>query len=333
MSAANGAPSPELTTLYQRLAEGGVGLISTSACLPDRGWVADLSLLLSLDAGTDLAAWEDAVRTVHRAGARISVQLAPFFVLDGRQVAPWAHQPGLHALEPGEIERLVLSYGAAAARARRVGADAVQIHAGHGYPLAQFLSPYFNRREDRYGGSPAGRARILVEIRRAVAEAAGRDFPVWVKMNTLDGVPGGMTPDDAAPYGQILADAGYGAIEVTGGSPGGSHDSRGPIRKNDWTEGFYLPNAALIKANTPLPVAAVGGIRRLEMAEDVLARGTADLISLSRPLIREPDLIRRWESGDTSPARCRSCNGCLEWVYKGKGLCCVWEQPGATEEH
>ena len=325
MAGPSGAPSPELTALYERLGQGGVGLISTSACLSDRSWVPDAKGFLSLDGGTDLAGWEDSVRAVHRSGARISVQLAPFFLFDGRRVGPYAHQEEIHALELREIERLVLSFAAAAARARSAGVDAVQIHAGHGYPLSQFLSPFFNRREDEYGGSPSGRAKILVEIRRAVAGAAGADFPVWVKMNTFDGVPGGMTAVDAEPYGQILAGASYAAIEATGGSPGGSHDSRGPLRKGEWAEGYYLANAARLKAVTDLPVVAVGGIRRPEMVEEILARGTADLVALSRPLICEPDLVRRWGAGDLSPSRCVSCNACLEMVYKGKGLFCVHE--------
>jgi len=326
----NGAPTEALKELYRQLAAGGVGLISTSACLSDRSWVPDPRGHLSLHGDSGLSTWEDTVETVHREGALISVQLGPFFYVNGQPVGPSAYRPGVHALLPEEIEHLVYTFGAAAKRARKIGADAVQVHAGHGYPVSQFLSPFYNRREDEYGGSPSNRARILIEIRRAIADSAGKDFPVWIKMNSFDGVPGGITPEDTDEYGSILSEAGYGAIEVTGGSPGGSHDSRGPLKKEEWFEGYYLKNAARMKKHTDLPVAAVGGIRRLEIINRILADNKADLIALSRPLIREPNLIQRWMAGDLNPAACISCNGCLRVMQQKKGLFCVQEK-GETE--
>lgn len=209
--------------------------------------------------------------------------------------------------------------------------DAVQIHGGHGYPLSQFLSPYFNRREDAYGGSHENRARIFVEIRRAIEGSCGAGYPVWIKMNGFDGIPGGIDAEDAEIYAEILGDAGYAAIEVTGGSMIGSCTSRGPNKKEEWREGYYLDTAARVKEHSRVPVVAVGGIRRLEMVSAILARGTADMIALSRPLIREPDLIARWVSGDGAPARCISCNGCFELVQKGKPLACVQEKKKTTE--
>ncbi len=322
----DGAPTEALKELYLRLAVGGVGLISTSACLSDRSWVPDPRGQLSLHSDAALPAWEEMIEAVHREGALISVQLGPFFYLNGRPVGPSAYRPGVHALSSGEIEQLVLAFGAAAKRARKVGADAVQVHAGHGYPVSQFLSPLYNQREDEYGGSPSNRARLLVEIRRAMADSAGRDFPVWIKMNSFDGQPGGITPEDADAYGPILSEAGYGAVEVTGGSPRGSHDSRGPLNKEEWFEGYYLKNAARMKKHTDLPVVAVGGIRRPEMVDRILSDEMADLIAMSRPFIREPGLIQRWMSGDLSPAACISCNGCFKVMRQGKGLYCVQEK-------
>jgi 2,4-dienoyl-CoA reductase-like NADH-dependent reductase (Old Yellow Enzyme family) len=319
----DGSPSPELEALYEDLAKGGVGLISTSACLSDRTWSPDPRGTLILDAKADLSAWRETAEAVHRAGAKFSVQLGPFFMMDGRRIGPWSDSPKVQALSAAEIERIVYTYGQAAARAKDIGADAVQAHGGHGYPLAQFLSPLFNRREDAYGGSAAGRARIFVEIRKAIGDACGPDYPVWIKMNSMDGLPGGLVPAQAKDYAPILEQAGYAAIEVTGGSPTGSHDSRGPHDRKVWKEGFYLEGAALVKAQTKLPVAAVGGLRRPEMIAEILAEGKADLISLSRPLIREPGLIRRWQSGDLRPADCISCNGCAKMMGQGRGIFCV----------
>jgi 2,4-dienoyl-CoA reductase-like NADH-dependent reductase (Old Yellow Enzyme family) len=319
----DGSPSPALRTLYEDLAKGGVGLISTSACLSDRTWSPDPRGTLILDGQADLGAWKETAAAVHQAGAKFSVQLGPFFLLDGRRAGVWSDSPKVHALSTAEIGRIVRTYAAAGARAKDIGADAVQAHGGHGYALAQFLSPLFNRREDAYGGSAAGRARIFVEIRKAIGDTCGPDYPVWIKMNSMDGLPGGLVPEQAREYAPILEQAGFAAIEVTGGSPTGSHDSRGPHDRKAWKEGFYLEGAALVKAHTKLPVATVGGLRRPEMIAQILAEGKADLISLSRPLIREPGLIRRWQSGDLRPADCISCNGCLKMMGQGRGLFCA----------
>lgn len=323
MAGPDGNLSDNLKLLYQKLAAGGVGLISAGACFPDNQWMNAIKGALVLNDQSNLAVWEKMVRAVHGHGALISLQIAPFIFLDGKLAGPSSYQEGVQVIEKDQIERLVSLYVRTAKLARQIGMDAIQIHGGHGYGLSQFLSPFFNRRTDAYGGSYENRIRIFVEIRRALADAVGADFPVWIKMNCFDGVPGGLTPDFAAKYGPLLAQAGYGAIEVTGGAMSGSHNSRGPLDQKQWFEGYYLDGARKIKAATDLPVCAVGGIRTLEMVDAILSGGIADMISLSRPLIWEPDLINRWASGDHAPARCISCNGCYGLVEKGKGLSCI----------
>lgn len=323
MVSTGGVPAARLKDLYQAVAQGGTGLISTSGCLPDPSWSMGTQRQLLLHPETDVSAWEAFTRVVHDHGALISMQMSPFVRLGDRWVGPSEYRAGVHVLTREEIDLIASVYGKMAALVRRVGFDAVQVHAGHGYGLAQFLSPYFNRREDIYGGSAENRTRILVQIRNAIGENAGDDFPVWIKMNSFDGIPGGLVPEHAAEYAPLLEEAGYSAIEVTGGAIGGSHDSRGPVDKSQWFEGFYLEGAAKVKAATHLPVSAVGGIRRLEMIERILSEGIADMISLSRPLIREPDLIHRWAKGDRVSARCISCNGCFASMMKGEGLFCV----------
>lgn len=331
MAEPDGTPGPALVLLYENLASGGVALISTGGCCPDPQWMNASKGQMVLNAQSDLSVWQDMVQAVHDRGAFISLQMAPFVFLGGKLTGPSSYQEGVHMIEKDQIERVVSLYARTAELARRTGMDAVQVHGGHGYGLSQFLSPFFNQRNDAYGGSDENRIRIFAEIRSAIAQAAGSDFPVWIKMNALDGVAGGLTPDLAAPYGPLLAEAGYGAIEVTGGVMSGSHNSRGPVDKNQWAEGYYLEGARKVKAATGLPVCAVGGIRTLEMVEDILSTGIADLISLSRPLIREPHLINRWASGDRAPARCISCNGCFNLMIKGQGLFCVQKMKGSEK--
>jgi 2,4-dienoyl-CoA reductase-like NADH-dependent reductase (Old Yellow Enzyme family) len=321
-----GAPGTDLIKLYENIAKGGTALISTSACQPDPAWSMGSHRQLILHADTDCSPWEELTGMIHRLGACISLQMSPFMVIGGRLVGPSEYQPGVYALSADEIKLFVSLYAGTAKLARRVGFDAVQVHAGHGYGLSQFLSPYFNRRVDEYGGSLENRVRIFVQIRKAIGEATGYDFPIWIKMNSFDGIPGGLIPGQAAGYAPLLEEAGYGAIEVTGGAAGGSNDSRGALDKDQWFEGYYLEGAASVKAATGLPVSAVGGIRSLEMIGRILSGGIADMISLSRPLIREPGLVNRWAGGDRAPARCISCNGCYAMMVKGKGLFCVQDQ-------
>jgi 2,4-dienoyl-CoA reductase-like NADH-dependent reductase (Old Yellow Enzyme family) len=325
MAEPDGSPGPALKGLYEDLASGGMGLISTGACCPDPEWINVSKGQLVLNDRSDLSVWQAVIRAVHDRGACISLQMAPFVFLNGKLTGPSAYQEGVVVIDKDQIERLVIAYARTAELARRAGMDAVQVHGGHGYGLSQFLSPFFNQRTDNYGGSDENRVRIFTQIRRAIADSAGDDFPVWIKMNALDGVRGGLTPDLASAYGPLLAKAGYRAIEVTGGVMAGTHNSRGPVDKSQWTEGYYLEGARKVKAATDLPVCAVGGIRTLEMVESILSEGTADMISLSRPLIREPGLVNRWASGDTTPAKCISCNGCFNLMVKGQGLYCVQE--------
>ena len=332
MLSTNGVPGAELKDLYQRIAKGGVGLISTSSCLPDPDWSMGSQRQLMLYAGTDHSAWEEFTQAIHSHGALISLQMSPFMRIRDQWVGPSEYRPGVHALTADEIDLIASLYAGMATLARRVGFDAVQVHAGHGYGLSQFLLPYFNRRHDAYGGSVENRAHILVQIRKAISENVGVDFPVWIKMNSFDGIPGGLISDQAAEYAPLLEEAGYGAIEVTGGAIGGSHDSRGALDKDQWFEGFYLEGAAKVKAATHLPVAAVGGIRKLDMIEKILSEGVADMISLSRPLVREPDLVNRWAKGDKKPARCISCNGCFKMMVEGEGLFCVQDKEGNNHE-
>lgn len=183
MAEPDGNPSDDLKLLYQKLAAGGVGLISTGACFPDNQWMNAIKGALVLNDQSNLAVWEKMVRAVHGHGALLSLQIAPFIFLDGKLAGPSSCQEGVQVIEKDQIERLVSLYVRTAKLARQIGVDALQVHGGHGYGLSQFLSPFFNQRTDAYGGSYENRVRIFVEIRRALADAVGADFPVWIKMN------------------------------------------------------------------------------------------------------------------------------------------------------
>ncbi len=199
-----------------------------------------------------------------------------------------------------DIHALVDAFGDAARRAQAAGYDAVQIHAAHGYLLSEFLSPLFNKRTDEYGGDVAGRSRLAVEVTAAVRAAVGPDYPVLVKMNSEDFVAGGSTVDDMLESAALIAAAGADAIELSGGTS--LSGDLGPLRTRSGIpqdrEAYYQEAALKLKQRVSVAVMLVGGIRTFEAAERLVAEGYADYIALSRPLVCEPGLVARWESGD-----------------------------------
>ncbi|MBM3302556.1 MAG: NADH:flavin oxidoreductase, partial [Deltaproteobacteria bacterium] len=227
-----------------------------------------------------------------------------------------------------DIVRLVEAYAAAAARSRKAGFDGVQLHGAHGYGINQFLSPAWNKRGDAYGGSPKKRYRFLAEVLEAVRGAVGDDLPVLIKLSVHDYYEGGLVPEEAVGIARRLAEDGIDAIEVSAGSAasfGGKVPARTKIRKEE-DEGYLVELAAQVKEAVKVPVITVGGIRSLKTINDILTQGKADYVAMARPFIQEPDLIKRWKSGDTRRAACISCNGCFETGLQGLGISCKVER-------
>ena len=191
--------------------------------------------------------------------------------------------------------------------------------------LSQFLSPFFNKRTDGYGGRIENRVRIILEALLAVKNEAGDNFPVMVKINSEDYVKEVLTIDEILLVCSMLEQAGVDAIEISGGTvyaSGAYSCCRVGVPKPQDLEVYYKEAARCYK-KIKVPLLLVGGIRSLEMAESVVGTDLADYISLCRPLIREPNLIDRWKSGDTEPATCKYCNGCFGPAMKGEGFRCV----------
>ncbi len=230
-----------------------------------------------------------------------------------------------------EIARIVGDFGRAARRAREAGFDFVQIHAAHGYLVNQFLSPATNQRTDRYGGELRQRFRFLQEVFAAVQGTAGPDFPVAVKLNGCDFVPGGLEVEDACRVAAWLDLRAPCFLEVSGGTPGSGDLGAARAVKPISGEAYFRDLATAVKRQVTAPVAVVGGLRRPEALEQMLLENAADLFSLSRPLLWEPDLPRRWEAGGREPARCISCNGCFAPGREGRGVRCVVREREAED--
>jgi 2,4-dienoyl-CoA reductase-like NADH-dependent reductase (Old Yellow Enzyme family) len=202
----------------------------------------------------------------------------------------------------------------------------VQLHAAHGFLLSQFLSPAFNKRTDKYGGPLENRARLLLEVVRGVRESVGPGYPVLAKINSEDFLDGGMTREESVAVSVMLEKASVDAIELSGGTVL-SPEKLSPVRpgrlRTPEDEVYYREAAVLYKKRVAVPLILVGGIRSFDVAEGLVRGGTADYISMSRPLICEPGLVRRWREGDRRPAECVSDNACFAPASDGRGLYCV----------
>jgi 2,4-dienoyl-CoA reductase-like NADH-dependent reductase (Old Yellow Enzyme family) len=273
---------------------------------------------------------------VHDAGGRIAVQIShggryalklPNVLRLGPSTIESKGEIQCKEMTQVDIRKLVNQFAEAAGRAKTAGSDAVQIHAGHGYLLNEFLSPSFNRRIDAYGGAVENRARFLLEVVQAVRREVGDRFPVLVKLNSQDHLEGGFTTEDMLDVASLLENSTIDAIEMSGGNQvAGIFGEFFPARKGqpkDDEGPYYLDEARRFKERVHLPLMLVGGIRTFEWARKLMSEGIADYISLSRPLIREPGLVKRWESGDTAKSTCISDNGCFNPALKGEGIRCT----------
>jgi 2,4-dienoyl-CoA reductase-like NADH-dependent reductase (Old Yellow Enzyme family) len=329
----DGAVTPALLEVMTALAEGGVGLIvSSHAFVRPDGQAGPWQLGAYAD--QLIPGLRQLTKAVHDNGGRIVLQLAhagnfAFEKLTGEIPVVASAYEGLansprRELRREDIRNLVQTFAAAAGRAQAAGFDGVQIHSAHGYLLSQFLSPLFNRRRDEYGGEIANRVRIHLEILRAIRDTVGESYPVLVKMNCRDFAEGGLSLEDSLRAAAMLVDAGLDAIELSGGlltsrklSP-----SRTGIHSIE-KEAYFRQEALKFKETVAAPLILVGGIRSYEVAERIVADQIADFVSMSRPLIREPGLIKRWLAGDRRRAECNSDNLCFGPARKGRGIYCV----------
>ena len=326
----SGAVTDTSEAMYCKLGKGGSGLIVTGFA-----YVAPLGQALprqySVHTDTMIPGLHRLVQAAHQGGAKIALQIVHAGINSGyllkKGITTLAVSRKQDSIRPGmlpllsrkqeiniphreitdeEIEGVLSDFASAAVRARKAGFDAVQLHGAHGYLMCQFLSPLFNFRTDRWGGSAENRRRFNLELVRRVREALGDDFPLLIKFGVQDDEEGGLPLNEGLETAQQMVAKGVDAIEISAGIGGAS-----PIaRKSEPERVPYRERAAAVKRVVTVPVMVVHGIRSLEMAKNIVDSGDADLISMSRPLIQEPDLIARWQRGETWPSKCISCLRC-----------------------
>ncbi len=363
-----GKPTDQLLEWHKRIAHGGVGMTTLAYCSPNfEGRTFSDQLVLT---ETVLPFLRKFTRAIHLEGSAVSIQLAHcgFFSKirgPGKSVprgpsarfnayGAFSGIPVSYGMSLADISKTIEDFAIASARAKQVGFDAIEIHAGHGYLLSQFLSPGINRRKDHFGGSLENRARLSLEIIRAIRAQVGSDFPILVKVNMSDGFQGGLVEEEAIQYATMLESEGVQAIVLSGG-----YTSRTPfyllrggrplwqmvrveknlfqklgilffgpflIRKYQFTPAFFLQQAVRFRRALQLPLVYVGGLLGKDEIDRVYNQGF-ELLAMGRALIYDPDFIQKLQTIQLERSGCTSCNRCITEMDRAGIRCVLTSKP------
>ena len=348
--------TPELIDFHRRFAAGGVGMTTVAYCAITRAGSTDghQIVLDNPEVGPGLRALTDAV---HAEGAAIAAQIGhagpvanPMgtkspAVAPSRVFSPLGMRR-TQAVTTAAIATIVDQYAHGASVLRDAGFDAIEIHIGHGYLLSAFLSPKLNKRRDEYGGSLENRARLPLEVVRAVRAAAGGAVAVTAKVNMADGVRGGFWLEESIEFARMLeADASLDAITLTGGSsfenPMYLFRGEAPVaemaemfpgilkagvklfggrffKEYPFEEAYFLPYARQFRTaiGSSMPLVLLGGINRLDTVTRALDEGFA-FVQIGRALLREPELLLEMQKDPHRESLCIHCNKCMPTIYTG----------------
>ena len=323
--AENGKPGKDYIDFYSELAEGGVGLIITGFVLPTKDDVLYPAQIHIYD-DSHIKGLTKLTKAVHSADSRCKIfaQVGHSGTNVGPTSTKWPFpwKRNVSALSTQKVDSIVTDFSEAVRRARESGFDGVELHGAHAYLLSSFLSPYTNKRKDKYGGSLQNRVRIINEIMDQSRQKVGKDFPIIIKLNSADKIgsyypcPGGITVKTFPALAKAIEKTGVDAIDVSG------NNSIQPDIDSIDEEAYFLVGAEALEVK--IPVIVTGGNRNVEYMERILKKGEIDFFGLSRTLIREPDLPGRWfegKGGDS--ADCIHCNGCFNLVMKGQSSYCI----------
>ena len=314
IASADGSIFDEAYEIYDELSSGGVGAIITgfTSVSSDDHYFGGM-MRLSDDAL--VPQYKKLTEIIHSHGVPVITQLAL-----GTYYRP-ATDGSFRQTEPDrmtldEVRHVRDQFIDAAVRAEKSGFDGVQIHVAHFFFLSRFVSPAVNHRTDEYGGSTASRARLVIEIINGIKRKAP-GLHITSKINSNDFTYGGLDESESLEMCRLLCEAGLDSIEVSGNGT-----SVGGIRPHV-NEGYFVPFAARLAEGVDTPVIAVGGFRSLDVMGDVLNKTKIEMISLSRPLLREPDLPNLMKDSISTISSCVSCNACYsspshKCVFRGR---------------
>ncbi|WP_327426555.1 NADPH-dependent 2,4-dienoyl-CoA reductase [Streptomyces sp. NBC_01236] len=316
-----------MAEFYATRARGGVGLIVTGGIAPnDAGRPYEGGAKLTTEAEAEQHT--EITAAVHREGGRIAMQILHFgrYAYHQDLVAPSALQAPIspfppHALTDAEVEQTIDDYARAARLAKQAGYDGVEIMGSEGYLINEFIAVQTNQREDRWGGSYENRMRFPVEIVRRVREAVGEDFIIIYRLSMLDLVPGGSSFDEVITLAQAVEAAG--ATIINTGI--GWHEARIPTIATSVPRGAYAWVTKKVMGAVSIPLVTTNRINTPEVAEQLLADGHADMVSLARPMLADPDFVAKAQAGRPEAINtCIGCNqACLDHTFSGKITSCL----------
>ena len=317
----------KLAAYFAERAKGGVGLMITGGISVNRrGWLAPGGATMR----SRLDVWQHRAVTeaVHAQGGRIVMQ-----ALNGGRYSyhPFSESASAvksrinpfkpRAMSLRRVGPVVADYARAATLAREAGYDGVEIMGSEGYLLSQFLCPRVNHRTDAYGGDIRGRMRMSVEVVEAIRRAVGRDFLVVFRLSLLDLVEDGNTHDEIVATAKALEAAGIDVLNTGIGW----HEARVPTIVTSVPRAAFRSVTAMVKRHLRIPVCASNRINTPEVAEDILASGDADLVSMARPLLADPHFVRKAAAGRADEINvCIACNqACLDHTFAYKRATCL----------
>ena len=344
-------PSPQLLAYHCSVAAGGVGMTTVAyAAVTRSGLSFDRQLWMRPEIVSGLRELTDAV---HAEGAAASIQLGHCGNMSHKSICgclPVGASSGFNLYSPtfvrglrvDELPEMAKAYGRSVCLAREAGFDAVEIHAGHGYLISQFLSPSTNHRKDEFGGTLANRMRFMEMVMEEVMKAAGNDMAVLVKMNMRDGFRGGMELDESLQVARKLQELGAHALVLSGGfvSKAPMYVMRGemPIRTMTYymtcwwlkygvrlvgkymipsvpfREAYFLEDALKFREALDIPLVYVGGLVSRQKIEEVLNHGF-EAVQMGRALLNEPDFVNRMRREENARCNCRHSNYCIARMY------------------
>lgn len=239
----------------------------------------------------------------------------------------------IRVMDKSDIQQMISWFADAAERAKKAGFDGVEIHAGHTYIISGFLSPYYNKRDDEYGGSLENRARLLLEVIHAIRNRVGQDFPVWMRMDAIElDLPGGISLDDATLTAKMAEQAGVDLISVSAYAnlSTGNAFTKAPIPHQP---SMFLDWAAHIRKHINIPVTAAGRIEH-DIADKAIADGKFDFVAMGRKLLADPDLPNKLLDNRASDVRpCIYCYACVSQIFVNERVkCAVNPQTGHESE-
>jgi 2,4-dienoyl-CoA reductase-like NADH-dependent reductase (Old Yellow Enzyme family) len=317
-----GYMTEELYKVYETLAKSDIGLIITGYAnvveeeQPNAG-------MMGIYNDYFIDQYKKLTDIIHSNGSTIIMQIAyggtkttynvgERIILAPSEVPERGTKVSGKPMTKDEIDYIVEAFAEAGRRVKESGFDGVEIHAAHTYLINQFLSPYYNRRTDEYGGSLENRMRFLIEIFTTMREKVGDDFPILVKLTATEFFEGGLSFEETKLICKRLEELGVDGIEVSGNIHGQAKAMVGNVFDEHaiQEEGYFLEYAKIIAAEVKVPVITVGGFRDINNLEKILNETNINYFALSRPLLAEPGLIKRWKTGNRKPAICIRCSKC-----------------------